>query len=171
VEEGRQAGRTGRIMKFAPDGTFIREWGRLGAAHGEFRTPHALEIDSQDRLWVADRGNHRIELFDLDGNYLESRYSYGRISGIFITDDDMVYASDSESNPFNHINWIAGVRIGPLNEDRITAFIPGYPDESRGYQFTAGEGIAVDGDGTVFVAEGPASIPIAIGAFTRYSAD
>lgn len=171
IEEGRQAQRTARIMKFAPDGTFIREWGQLGTAHGEFRTPHALEIDSQGRLWVADRGNHRLEIFDLDGNYLESRYSYGRISGIFITDDDLVYAIDSESNPLNHVNWIAGIRVGPLNEDRITAFIPGYPDATRGYQSTAGEGIAVDADGTVFVAEGPASIPIALASFTRYSVD
>jgi len=171
VEEGRQAGQTGRIMKFAADGTFIKEWGQLGTAHGEFRTPHALEIDSQNRLWVADRGNHRLELFDLEGNYLESRYSFSRVSGIFITDDNLVYAIDSESGPFNHINWIAGVRVGPLNEDRLTAFIPGYPTESRGYQSTAGEGVAVDADGTVFVAEGPASIPIARGSFSRYSAD
>ncbi|HEY5622258.1 MAG TPA: peptidyl-alpha-hydroxyglycine alpha-amidating lyase family protein [Gammaproteobacteria bacterium] len=171
VEEGRRSGQTGRIMKFAADGTFITQWGRLGAAHGEFRTPHALEIDSQGRLWVADRGNHRLELFDLEGNYLESRYSYGRISGIFITEDDLVYAIDSESSPYNHVNWIAGIRVGPLNEDRITAFVPGYPTEARGYQSTAGEGVAVAADGTIFVAEGPASIPIARGAFTRYSAN
>jgi len=171
VEEGRQAGQTGRIMKFAADGSFIKEWGRLGTAHGEFRTPHAMEIDSQDRLWVADRGNHRLEIFDLEGNYLESRYSFSRVSGIFITDDNLVYAIDSESGPFNHVNWIAGVRVGPLNEDRLTAFIPGYPTETRGYQSTAGEGVAVDADGTVFVAEGPASIPIARGSFSRYSMD
>jgi streptogramin lyase len=171
VEEGRQAGQTGRIMKFAADGSFIREWGQLGTAHGEFRTPHAMEIDSQNRLWVADRGNHRLEIFDLDGNYLESRYSFSRVSGIFITDNNLVYAIDSESGPFNHVNWIAGVRVGPLNEDRLTAFIPGYPTETRGYQSTAGEGVAVDADGTVFVAEGPASIPIARGSFSRYSAD
>ena len=171
VEEGRRAGQTGRILKFAADGTFIMQWGQLGADHGEFRTPHALEIDSQDRLWVADRGNHRLEIFDLEGNYLESRYSYGRISGIFFSDDNLVYAIDSESDPFRHVNWIAGVRIGPLNEDRLTAFIPGYPDETRGYHSTAGEGVAVDADGTVFAAEGPSSIPIARGAFTRYSAE
>lgn len=171
IEEGRQAGKTGRIMKFAADGTFITQWGQLGTDHGDFRTPHALEIDSQNRLWVADRGNHRLDLFDLEGNYLESRYSYGRISGIYITADNMLYATDSESDPIRHVNWIAGVRIGPLNEDRLTAFIPGYPDETRNYQSTAGEGVAVDADGTVFVAEGPASIPIARGAFTRYSAD
>ena len=169
INDGRQRNLTGRIMKFAADGTFIKQWGRLGTAHGEFRTPHALEIDSQGRLWVADRGNHRLELFDQEGNYLESRYTYGRISGMFITDDDMVYAIDSESGPINHINWFAGVRIGPLNEDRITAFIPGYPTETRGYQATAGEGVAVDADGNVFVAEGPSSIPIAKGAFSKYS--
>ncbi|MDH3420884.1 MAG: hypothetical protein OEQ25_15265 [Gammaproteobacteria bacterium] len=171
VEEGKRAGQTARVMKFAADGTFIKEWGQLGTDHGDFRTPHALEIDAQNRLWVADRGNHRLEIFDLDGNYLESRYSYGRTSGIFITEDNLVYTIDSESDPFRHVNWIAGVRVGPLNEDRLTAFIPGYPDETRGYHFTAGEGIAVDADGTVFSAEGPASLPIARGAFTRYSAD
>ena len=48
---------------------------------------------------------------------------YGRISGIFIK-DNMVYAIDSESGPLNHVNWRNGVRIGPLDEDRITAFIP-----------------------------------------------
>jgi len=171
IEEGRQAGQTGRIMKFAADGTFIKEWGQIGAAHGEFRTPHGIEIDSQNRLWVADRGNHRLEIFDLDGNYLESRYSYSRVSGIFITDDDLVYAIDSESGPFNNINWISGVRVGPLNEDRLIGFIPGYPTETRGYQSTAGEGVAVDAEGTVFVAEGPSSIPIAKGSFSKYSAD
>ena len=171
LEEGRRTGQTGRIMKFAADGSFITQWGQLGTDHGDFRTPHALEIDSQNRLWVADRGNHRLEVFDLDGNYLESRYSYGRISGIYITEDDMLYTIDSESDPYRHVNWISGVRIGPLNEDRLTAFIPGYPDPSRGYHYTAGEGVAVDADGTVFAAEGPASIPIAIGPFTRYSSD
>jgi sugar lactone lactonase YvrE len=156
-------------MKFAADGTFIKEWGQIGTAHGEFRTPHALEIDSLGRLWVADRGNHRLQIFDQEGNYLESRYSYGRVSGIFITDENMVYAIDSESGPINHINWMGGVRIGPMNEDRIVAFIPGYLTETRGYQATAGEGVAVDADGNVFAAEGPSSKPIAEGAFTKYS--
>ncbi len=51
IEEGREAGATGRILKFAPDGTFIQEWGQIGTLHGEFRTPHALEFDSQGRLF------------------------------------------------------------------------------------------------------------------------
>jgi sugar lactone lactonase YvrE len=155
-------------MKFSPDGTFIKEWGQIGVRHGEFRTPHALAFDAQGRLWVADRGNHRIEIFDQEGNYLESRYLYGRISGLFI-EDGMVYAIDSESSPTNHPNWRNGIRIGPVDRDQITAFIPPFERESRVYQGTAGEGVAVDADGNVYAAEGPNSLEQAGGAFTKYA--
>lgn len=168
MADGIARGATARISKFAPNGTFITSWGSIGVRHGEFRTPHALAFDSKGRLWVADRGNHRIEIFDQAGNYLESRYMYGRISGLFIK-DDMVYAIDSESGPLNHVNWRNGVRIGHIDEDRITAFIPPFEREDRVYQGTAGEGVAVDADGNVYAAEGPNSLRQAGGAFTKYS--
>ena len=168
---GREAGATGRILKYTADGTFIKEWGQIGTMHGEFRTPHALAFDSQGRLFVADRGNHRIEIFDQDGNYLDSRYIYGRISGIFITEDDMLYAIDSESSTTSHPNWMNGVRIGRVDEDRIIAFIPPFPADtpSRAYQGVAGEGVAVDADGNVYAAEGPSSLRWAGGALTKYT--
>ncbi len=168
IAEGLTRGATGRISKFSPDGKFIKSWGKIGLRHGEFRTPHALAFDSRGRLWVADRGNHRIEIFDRDGNYLESRYMYGRISGIFIK-GETVYAIDSESGPLNHTNWRNGVRIGPLDEDRVVAFIPPFEREDRVYQGAAGEGVAVDADGNVYAAEGPNSMVQAGGAFTKYS--
>jgi sugar lactone lactonase YvrE len=168
IAEGIARGATARISKFSPDGKFIKSWGGLGVRHGEFRTPHALVFDSKGRLWVTDRGNHRIEIFDQDGKYLESRYTYGRISGIFIK-GNTVYAIDSESGPLNHPNWRNGVRIGPVDEDRITAFIPPFEREDRIYQGTAGEGVAVDADGNVYAAEGPNSLTQAGGAFTKYS--
>jgi DNA-binding beta-propeller fold protein YncE len=168
IAEGLKRGATSRISKFTPDGKFIKSWGTIGVKHGEFRTPHALVFDSKGRLWVADRGNHRIEIFDADGKYLESRYMYGRVSGVFIK-GNTVYAIDSESGPLNHPNWRDGVRIGPLDEDRITGFIPPFEREDRVYQGTAGEGIAVDADGNVYAAEGPNSLTQAGGAFTKYS--
>jgi hypothetical protein len=186
INEGLANGQTARISKFTPDGQFVMSWGQIGTLHGEFRTPHAMEIDSRGRLWVVDRGNHRLELYDFNGNYLESRYMHGRISGIFITGDDMVYTIDSESGPLNHTNWMNGVRVSPLDEDRIVAFIPpfmtdrladgspnvnaqGQPVNPRQYQGAAGEGIAVDADGNVFAAEGPNSMRYAGGPFTKYS--
>jgi sugar lactone lactonase YvrE len=168
IAEGLKRGATSRISKFAPDGKFIKSWGQIGVKHGEFRTPHALMFDAKGRLWVADRGNHRLEIFDQDGKYLESRYIYGRISGFFIK-ANTVYAIDSESGPLNHPNWRNGVRIGPLDEDRVTAFIPPFEREDRVYQGTAGEGVAVDADGNVYAAEGPNSLTQAGGAFTKYS--
>ena len=168
IAEGIKRGATSRISKFSPDGKFIKSWGGIGVRHGEFRTPHALAFDGRGRLWVADRGNHRIEIFDQNGTYLESRYNFGRPSGLFIK-GDMVYVIDSESGPYNHPNWRNGVRIGPVDEDRVTGFIPPFERNDRVYQGAAGEGVAVDADGNVYAAEGPNSIAQAGGAFTKYS--
>jgi DNA-binding beta-propeller fold protein YncE len=168
IAEGLKRGATSRISKFTPDGKFIKSWGQIGVKHGEFRTPHALAFDAQGRLWVADRGNHRIEIFDQDGKYLDSRYSFSRPSGLFIKGNTL-YVIDSESSPISHPNWRDGVRIGPLDEDRVTAYIPPFDRDDRVYQGTAGEGVAVDADGNVFAAEGPNSIAQAGGAFTKYS--
>ena len=168
VAEGIKRGATSRISKFSPEGKFIKSWGGIGIRHGEFRTPHALVFDSRGRLWVADRGNHRIEIFDQNGTYLESRYMFGRPSGLFIKGNTL-YVIDSESGPYNHPNWRDGVRIGTVDEDRVTGFIPPFERDDRGYQGTAGEGVAVDADGNVFAAEGPNSILQAGGAFTKYS--
>ncbi len=170
IAQGIEDGSTGRILKYSADGTFIKEWGQIGTLHGEFRTPHALVFDSRGRLLVADRGNHRIEIFDQEGNYLESLYSFGRISGMFIK-DDILYAIDSESGPTNHTNWVNGVRIGPVQGDVVTALIPGFAHDGRPYQGAAGEGVAVDADGNVYAAEGPNSLSWAGGgAFTKYVA-
>ena len=169
VAEGIKRGATSRIQKFSPDGKFIKSWGGIGVKHGEFRTPHALMFDSKGRLWVADRGNHRLEIFDQNGTYLESRYTFSRVSGFFIKGETL-YAIDSESAPLNHPNWRNGVRIGPVGEDRVEAYIPPFEREDRNQQGVAGEGIAVDADGTVFAAEGPNSFVQAGGAYTRYSA-
>ena len=172
-------GTTGRIMKFTKDGEFIKEWGRVGSAPGEFRTPHALVFDSQGRLFVGDRGNHRIQIFDQDGNYIDSYYQFGRVSGLFITADDTLYAIDSESSihrrapnsqrgsTFRVHRWRTGVRIGKTTEDKVTAFIPPHFSDTKPLG-VAGEGVAVDTDGNVYAAEGPGSLPAAGGGLTKY---
>jgi sugar lactone lactonase YvrE len=72
VAEGHSSapGATPRILKFDPEGRLLREWGSLGTGPGEFDTPHALAMDSQGRLFVADRGNNRIQVFTPDGEYV-----------------------------------------------------------------------------------------------------
>ena len=164
-------GRTGRILKFNSEGNFIKQWGKIGFRPGQFRTPHAMEFDSQGRLYVADRGNHRIQIFDQEGELLEIYHNYSRISGLFITADDTLYAIDSESNVNNHPGWMTGVRIGPAGEDRLTGFVPPHPHDTRVLQGVAGEGVAVDEDGNIYAAEGPGSRPTAGGGLTKYPAN
>ena len=161
-------GATGRIVKFSRDGKFLKEWGRMGSAPGEFRTPHALAFDSRGRLFVADRGNHRIQIFDQEGKLLDTYLQFGRISGLFIAPDDTLYTIDSESNANNHPGWKTGIRIGRASADKVTAFIPPFPSE-RGPQGVAGEGVAVDAEGHVYAAEGPISRKDAEGGLTKYA--
>ena len=161
-------GATGRIVKFDSEGNFITEWGEVGFRPGQFRTPHALAFDSQGRLYVADRGNHRIQIFSQDGELFDTYEQYSRVSGLFITGDDTLYAIDSESDAQRHPGWRTGVRIGPAGEDRVTAFVPPHADETRVLQGVAGEGVAVDADGNIYAAEGPGSRPVAGGGITKY---
>ncbi|MGE0449353.1 MAG: peptidyl-alpha-hydroxyglycine alpha-amidating lyase family protein [Vicinamibacterales bacterium] len=160
-------GSTGRILKFRRDGTFVKEWGRIGTAPGEFRTPHSLAFDSQGRLFVADRGNHRIQIFDQEGTFLGQWKQFGRVSGLFIDRSDNLYTIDSESSDERHPNWSTGVRIGTTRNDKVLAFIP--PHKTSNPWGAAGEGIAVDADGTVYAAEGPISRPAAGGGLTKYA--
>lgn len=155
-----------RIMKFTRGGKYVKEWGRLGPAPGEFRTPHALAFDSRGRLFVADRGNHRIQIFDQEGKLLDTWEQFSRVSGLFIDRNDRLYAIDSESNPMRHPGWKTGVRIGTTKEDKVIAFVP--PHVNGSDQGAAGEGVAVDRDGNVYAAEGPISRPTAGGGLTKY---
>src|SRR5262249_54246874 len=114
-----------RISKFTKDGTFVKSWGKLGSAPGEFRTPHSLALDSRGRLFVADRGNVRLQVFDQDGKFLEETKAFSRISGLFITKDDTLYAADSESSPTSHPgNWKRGIRIGSAKDLTVNYLIP-----------------------------------------------
>lgn len=59
-----------RMAKFDRDGNFLMEWGSFGSEIGQFNLPHAMQVDRNDNVYVADRSNRRIQVFDTDGNFL-----------------------------------------------------------------------------------------------------
>ena len=59
-----------RITKIDKDGNWLKSWGEPGDQPGQFNTPHSIAIDARDRIYVADRGNRRIQVFDTDGKFL-----------------------------------------------------------------------------------------------------
>jgi DNA-binding beta-propeller fold protein YncE len=83
-----------RVVKFSKDGKFIKFWGRKGDGQGEFSVPHAIAVDSKGRVWVGDRGNKRLQVFDQDGKYLDQMTQFGAPASIFIGKDDTLYVGD-----------------------------------------------------------------------------
>ena len=165
ISQGHSGG--GRIQKFSRDGKLLTTWGEPGSGPGHFNIPHALALDSRGRLFVADRGNHRIQIFDQEGTFIADWRQFSRISGLFIDRNDNLYAIDSESSTARHPNWSTGIRIGKTTEDKVLSFIPPHKtDQAYG---AAGEGVAVDPDGNVYGAEGPISRPAAGGGLTKYT--
>jgi len=142
----------GRISVFDKSGKFLRVIGKTGTGPGEFRTPHALEFDSQGRLIVADRHNHRIQILTKEGKFIREFDDFGRISGLAIDDKDVIYTADSESTEAVHPGWKRGIRIGSLTDGKVTIFVPPHtvPNSAEG---AMGEGIAIDSAGNIYTAE------------------
>jgi len=141
----------GRISVFDKNGEFLRTIGKTGTGPGEFRTPHALEFDSKGRLIVADRHNHRIQILTKDGQFVGEFDQFGRTSGLAIDAHDVIYTADSESTDKVHPGWQRGIRIGSLNQDKVTMFIPAHKTDTP--DGAMGEGIAIDAAGNVYTAE------------------
>ena len=155
VAEGHSSAPDGnaRLLKFSPDGKFIKAWGERGTGPGEMDQPHALAMDSRGRLFVGDRGNNRIIVMDQDFNDLAYWYQFSRPSGLYIDRNDVLYVADSESGSVapEHKDWMRGIRIGSAKDGTIVAFIPDPDKTERG---TSGpEGVAADARGNVYGAE------------------
>ena len=151
VSDGHGGDSNARIKKFARDGSLIKTWGKKGTAPGEFGELHGIALDSTGRVFVADRGNNRIQIFDADGNYITEWKQFGRPSGIYIDASDTLYVTDHASNAKNNPGVRRGIRIGSAKDGVVQTHIPAVgltPDQEN-----VGEGLAADGKGTIYAAE------------------
>lgn len=145
VADGHGGDSNARIVKFSKDGVFLKAWGHRGTGPGEFNTPHALAFDSRGRLFVADRGNNRIQIFDQDGNFLDEWDQFGNPSGLYIDANEVLYVSEIGSNTAKRPDWKNGIRIGSAVSGEVTAFI-GDSFSERSSQ----EGVTADAAGNVY---------------------
>ena len=159
VAEGHGRGNN-RIIVFDKSGKKKMEFGKLGTGPGEFDQPHALAVDSKGRLFVGDRNNNRIQIFDANYKYITEWKQFSRPSGVYIDKNDNIYVADSESGSVsrNHYGWQRGLRIGSAKDGSVKYFIP---DPQKGTNqdtppfgnTSAAEGVVVDAAGNVYGAE------------------
>ena len=149
VVDGHGGDSNARVVKFSKSGKFITAWGKKGSAPGEFDTPHAIAVDSHERVYVADRSNSRIQVFDSDGRFIADWRQFGRPSGVYIDAHDMLYVADSQTVDKTGCTTDPGcrhgIRIGSASDGAVKYFIPRPAGDLVGP-----EGVAADAAGTIY---------------------
>ena len=79
-----------RIIKFSAEGKYLFEWGRKGSSNGEFDIPHAITLDSDQNVFVADRENNRVQVFNAKGKFIReySSDNFANITSVFVDHTD-----------------------------------------------------------------------------------
>lgn len=134
-------GSTPRVLKFSPDGEFIAQWGSRGYGPGQFVAAHAIEIDADDVLYVADRENMRIQRFDTDGNLLREWRFDAMVCAIFLHDDGFMYITTGFDGEFAKVD-MEGTVLGAI----------GSPGTGNG-QFGEAHALTMDAAGNAFIAD------------------
>ncbi len=133
VLDGHGEGGNNRVVQFTAKGRFVRSWGTSGPgpAAGELSDPHAIAMDSQGRIFVADRRNIRIQIFDRNGRFLEHWSHFGPPSSIYIDEGDTIYVTDTQTRALpswvgerRKEGWVRGIRIGNARTSEVIEFIP-----------------------------------------------
>lgn len=143
--------RNTRIARFSPDGRFLSQWGVPGKAPGGFDTPHAVTLDSAGHVYVADRENDRVQVFDGQGKFLRQLESpvIGRPYGLALAGDGRLLVADGGEQP----------RQGPDRSALVVVDLQSGAAERVGRygnqdgQFRMAHDVAVDAAGNAYVVD------------------
>jgi DNA-binding beta-propeller fold protein YncE len=131
-----------RVHKFSPQGELLFSWGEPGTGPGQFRLPHSIWVDKEERVWVTDWQNNRIQIFDAQGRFLTQWTDLAGPSDVCIDDEETVYVSEEERRL--SIFSIDGKLLGRWDSQ-------GEADETA--LFIAPHAVAVDSRGDLYVGE------------------
>ena len=159
----RNKSNSARIVKYSPDGKFIRTWGRMGPEPGNFMEPHDLYVGgSKGYVYVADRQNNRIQVFDQDGTFIAAWRQFGQPSSVYVDNQDNIYVGATYQDA-SRGEPVTGPTTGPNDRaivigDAITGelkyLIPDPADLSKLTDTgTSASGIAVDDQGSIYAAD------------------
>jgi streptogramin lyase len=156
--------RSARVVKYSPDGRFIKTWGQMGSEPGNFREPHDIFVGgSKGYVYIADRLNNRVQVFDQDGGFIAAWKQFGQPSSVYVDTHDNLYVGAD----FSSANATARGRFEPTTAannraivigDAITGalkyLIPDPGDLSTMTDTgTSASGIAADDHGNIYAAD------------------
>ena len=129
-----------RVVKFDKDGKFLLAWGKKGKGEGEFVIPHAVRLDSKGLVYVGDRENDRVQVFDQNGKFIRQFGGFAPF-GLFITPKDELFAADGRAHQVHRVTLEGKVieTWGKRGPEAGNFFLP--------------HGITVAADGAVYVTE------------------
>jgi DNA-binding beta-propeller fold protein YncE len=143
-------GGNNRLVRFSKDGRFIKAWGGgVGSESADplrFNDPHDIAIDAEGRLYIADRGNQRVQVLDPEGNFITRWTQFGKPSAIAVDNKGNIYVADGMSDAHWNPGWERGIRVGDIKTGWVKAFIPD-TDMPRG---AGTEFLGIDPDGTIY---------------------
>jgi DNA-binding beta-propeller fold protein YncE len=130
-----------RVVHFAKDGRYLREWGSEGNGEGQFNLPHSIALDQEGRIYVGDRENDRVQVFDPQGRFLAQWKEGGAPYGLFMTADHHLLVADGRAD-----------RVTILDRNGTALQHWGGPGAGPG-QFAVPHAVCVDSHGDAYVAE------------------
>ena len=131
-----------RVVQYTKDAVYVRHWGTKGTGDGQFNLVHDVTIDNRGRLYVADRGNSRIQVFDSDGKFLATWTDIGTPWGVeFVAAENAIYVTDGVNNHVLKLD-LHGKILGRLGGFGKAQGLMDFPHH-----------IAVDSEGSIYVAE------------------
>jgi len=148
-----------RVHKYTPEGKRVLSWGEPGSAPGQFNLPHNISCDADGWVYVADRENHRIQVFDSDGRFETQWHDLHRPSGMYMPPGKCPICYVGEIGPYYEFNRDTpnlGPRVSILsNEGKLLARITAEPagGTTGPAQFISPHGLAVDSRGDLYVGE------------------
>jgi DNA-binding beta-propeller fold protein YncE len=148
-----------RVHRYDANGKLIASWGEPGTRRGQFNIVHNICCDADGYVYVADRENHRIQVFDANGKYQTEWHDLYRPCGLCLccanSQKRFYVAVLAPGQEFSNRNWPnLGPRISILGESgQLLARLGDYGGPERPSPFIAPHGIAVDSSGAIYVAE------------------
>jgi len=147
-----------RVHKYTPEGKLVMSWGEPGTDPGQFNIVHNIVADDDGWIYVADRENHRVQVFNTDGKYETQWNNLHRPCGLFMPRGDCPHCFIGELGPGMPVNRHAP-NLGPrlsivTNEGKLIARLGGEDGlVNEPGKFMAPHGLAVDSRGDIYVGE------------------